>query len=229
MKQVVASLQNVAKDYQIGDVTYRALHGINLDIYKSDFATIIGPSGAGKSTVLHLLGGLDMPTKGKVVLNKHDTAGMPDNKLSRLRLNSVGFIFQSFNLIEVLTVYENIEYPTKIKKNVSVFDAEKRINWLIEKVGLTQYKNNPATALSGGQRQRVAIARALVNSPTLVLADEPTAALDSKTSKEILDLMQKMSEEDEVTFLFATHDPEVMSYAKRIIKIKDGKIIDDNN
>jgi putative ABC transport system ATP-binding protein len=199
---------------------------VNLLVNRGEFVVLVGPSGAGKSTLLNILGALDRPTAGRVEIAGVDVAKLSDDALSKLRLKNLGFIFQSFNLVEVLTVFENVEYPMRIS-NVPPAEAKTRVDWLLEHVGLAEHSHKRVTDLSGGQRQRVAIARALANKPALVLADEPTAALDSKTGESILALMKRMNTEDKATFLIATHDPRVMAHASRIIKIEDGKVFDE--
>jgi putative ABC transport system ATP-binding protein len=222
---LIARIENVEKVYG-GKQPYRALSGVNLVIQRGDFAILVGPSGAGKSTLLNILGALDRPTSGRVEIAGVDVASLSDNALSKLRLKNLGFIFQSFNLVEVLTVFENVQYPLSIS-NVPGPQAKERVEWLLEHVGLSEHRHKRVTDLSGGQRQRVAIARALANKPTLVLADEPTAALDSKTGESILALMKRMNEEDKATFLIATHDPRVMAHARRVIKIEDGRVYEE--
>ena len=221
--EIIARLTGVEKIYESEGVKLKALDGVNLTLRRRDFAVLVGPSGSGKSTLLNVLGTLDRQTKGEVRIAGVDVTTQSDKALSRLRLASLGFIFQSFNLVEVLTVYENIEYPLTIAR-AQPSEARERVEWLMEQVGLTAHRSHRVTHLSGGQRQRVAIARALANSPALVLADEPTAALDSKTGETILDLMNTLNESEHATFLIASHDPKVMGYAKRTIRIADGTV-----
>jgi putative ABC transport system ATP-binding protein len=220
---IIASLIGVDKVYESAKIQLKALSDVNLTLYRGDFAVLVGASGSGKSTLLNVLGTLDRPTKGEVRVAGVDVTTQSDNALSRLRLASLGFIFQSFNLVEVLTVYENIEYPLTIA-GARPAEARERVQWLMERVGLTAHRNHRVTHLSGGQRQRVAIARALANSPALVLADEPTAALDSKTGETILELMNQLNESEHATFLIASHDPKVMVHARRTIRIADGTV-----
>jgi putative ABC transport system ATP-binding protein len=222
---LIARIENVEKVYG-GNQPYQALNGVNLLVNRGDFAVLVGPSGAGKSTLLNILGALDRPTNGRVEIAGVDVSTLSDDALSKLRLKNLGFIFQSFNLVEVLTVFENVQYPLSIS-NVPGPQAKERVEWLLEHVGLSEHRHKRVTDLSGGQRQRVAIARALANKPTLVLADEPTAALDSKTGESILALMKRMNEEDKATFLIATHDPRVMAHARRVIKIEDGRVYEE--
>jgi putative ABC transport system ATP-binding protein len=224
--EIIARLTGVGKIYESDDQKYTALTDVNLTLRKRDFAVLIGPSGSGKSTLLNVLGTLDRPTTGELQVANVDVTTQSDDALSRLRRASLGFIFQSFNLIEVLTVYENVEYPLRIA-GVRPARAKERILWLLEQVGLTSHRNHRATNLSGGQRQRVAIARALANYPALVLADEPTAALDSRTGESILALLKNLNETEEATFLIASHDPKVMAHAGRTISISDGRLTEN--
>ena len=220
----IARLTGVTKIYEAEEgVSVKALDGVDLTLRQRDFAVLVGASGSGKSTLLNLLGTLDRPSQGEVHIAGVDVAAQTDKALSRLRLKSLGFIFQSFNLIEVLSVYENVEYPM-VLAGANAAEARQRVEWLIEEVGLTAHRQHRVTHLSGGQRQRVAIARALANSPALVLADEPTANLDSKTGDAILSLMNRLNDTEHATFLIATHDPKVMSHAKRTITIADGVV-----
>jgi putative ABC transport system ATP-binding protein len=221
--EIIARLAGVDKVYESDGVKLKALDDVSLTLRRRDFAVLVGASGSGKSTLLNVLGTLDRPTKGAVRIADVDVTTQSDNALSRLRLASLGFIFQSFNLVEVLTVYENIEYPLIIA-GAKPAVARERVQWLMEQVGLTAYRSHRVTHLSGGQRQRVAIARALANSPALVLADEPTAALDSKTGETILELLSRLNEAEDATFLIASHDPKVMAHARRTIKIADGTV-----
>ena len=223
--QIIASLTGVDKVYESEGVRFKALDNVSFTLYQRDFAVLVGASGSGKSTLLNVLGTLDRPSKGEVRIAGIDVTAQSDNALSRLRLSSLGFIFQSFNLVEVLTVHENIEYPLTIA-GARPADARERVEWLMEQVGLTAHRSHRVTHLSGGQRQRVAIARALANSPSLVLADEPTAALDSKTGETILELLHRLNDSEHATFLIASHDPKVMVYAKRTIRIADGTVTD---
>ncbi len=222
----VVRLRSVQKSYTLGEYEVHALRGIDLEISEGEFTVIMGPSGSGKSTLLNLLGCIDLATTGEVEVCGHNTAQKTEKELAEIRRNNIGFIFQAFNLIPVLSVYENVEYALVLKK---VPEAERvaLVNEIIEQVGLSAHKQHRPNQLSGGQRQRVAIARALVTNPRLVLADEPTANLDSATGKSILELMRRMNEMHKTTFVFATHDPDVLSFAKRQIRIHDGKIESD--
>jgi len=225
--QIIISLDNVHKIYPLGKTEVHAVKGVSFDITKGDFISIAGPSGSGKSTILNMIGCIDTPTEGSVVINGTKTSGMTDNEITRLRHRTLGFIFQSFNLIPVLDVYENIEFPLLLNAKTKGTKEERRqwIDFLIEEVGLTQWRNHRPNELSGGQRQRVAIARALVTKPLIVLADEPTANLDSTTGEAIIELMKKMNKDVGTTFIFSTHDQSIVDIADHVIRLKDGEII----
>jgi len=221
------NLKEIKKVYQKGSVSVEALRGINLEIEKGEFLSIMGPSGSGKTTLLNIIGCLDLPTKGEVIYDGMALKNLKEDELSEYRKKNIGFIFQSYNLIPVLTVKENIELPLVVEKKLSPAEREKRIMELIEAVGLKGMENRYPRELSGGQEQRVAIARALVKKPLLVLADEPTANLDSVTAEEIIEIMKRMNEIEKTTFIFSTHDPRVEKHAKRLIILKDGQIASD--
>ena len=223
----VVVLEGVEKDYPLGRTTVHALRGVELTIGRGEFTVLAGPSGSGKTTVLNLIGCVDVATRGRVLVRGHDTGRLSERERTNLRLVTLGFIFQSFNLIPVLDVVQNVEFPLLLRKDVGKAERKRRVMELIERVGLTKSIKQRPGELSGGQRQRVAIARALVSSPAIVLADEPTANLDSETGRQILDLMHEMNRVEHTTFLFSTHDPQVMSYAERVIRISDGRIVDD--
>ncbi|HNR87649.1 MAG TPA: ABC transporter ATP-binding protein [Spirochaetota bacterium] len=219
------ALKNVKKTYTLGKTEVHALRGVSLEIRKGDFVCVMGPSGSGKSTLLNIVGCLDRPNDGEVVINGTNVISLDRNSLADLRASAIGFIFQSFNLIPVLNVYENIEFPLYIKKEkISEADKKDRIMRLIGEVGLTEYVNHKPDELSGGQRQRVAIARALVTKPQIVLADEPTANLDSETARQIVRLMRQLNDEEQVTFVFSTHDQSITEYATSIHRLKDGAL-----
>jgi putative ABC transport system ATP-binding protein len=218
------SVQNVTKDYTLGKTVVKALRGVSLDIENGEFVCISGPSGCGKSTLLNLIGCLDKPTTGKVTIAGEDVGKLSKNQLSEIRNKKIGFIFQSFNLIPVLNIYENIEIIFMSWKNLPSDERHKRITSMIEEVGLKDYLKHKPGELSGGQMQRVSIARALVTNPQVVLADEPTANLDSKTSRKILEIMLDLNKKHNTTFIFSTHDPIVSGYAKRKIDLFDGEI-----
>jgi putative ABC transport system ATP-binding protein len=205
----------------MGKVEIMALQNVNLDIEKGEFISLMGPSGAGKSTLLHIIGCLDNPTEGSVEIYDQKIQSMKDNQLSVFRNRHIGFIFQSFNLMSVLNVYENVEYPLMIRGEK--VDKQKVLN-TIESVGLIDYLKHRPDELSGGQRQRVAIARALVTNPDIILADEPTANLDSKTGEKIIALLLELNANHNVTFLFSTHNEMVSKYARRVIHILDGEL-----
>ncbi len=218
-------IKNLARTYQLNQVEVKALNGISLEIARGKFYSIIGPSGSGKSTLLHLLGLLDNPTAGSIILEGIDTKDLSNNKKSEIRNSKIGFVFQQYYLIPVLNIYENIELPLLQSKLIAKEEIERRINFLIEKVGLTKFKEHKPTELSGGQQQRVAIARSLAMKPAVVLADEPTANLDSKTSEEIIQLMKELNREEKTTFIFSTHDSMVIDYSDEIYRLKDGVLL----
>jgi putative ABC transport system ATP-binding protein len=223
----VAELRNVRKEYLLGQTRVEALKGISLSIGKGEFTAIAGPSGSGKSTILNMVGCIDTPTSGTVTINGQDIAGLSDKALTRYRRVTISFIFQSFNLIPVLSVYENIELPLLMQKLKDAGERSQRVMHFIEEVGLADRLKNKPGELSGGQRQRVAIARALVTKPLMVLADEPTANLDSTTGGKILDVMREINSREGTTFLFSTHDQRIMEHARKIVRIQDGDIIAD--
>lgn len=227
----IITVSNVKKIYPLGKTQVEAIKGVSFEIEKGDFISIIGPSGSGKSTILNMIGCIDVPTEGTVTINNQNTKTLSDNEITKLRHAVIGFIFQSFNLLPVLNVYENIEFPLLIgKTKLSISEkAEQKeyVRHLIEQVGLTKWINHKPSELSGGQRQRVAIARALATKPQVVLADEPTANLDSKTGEDIIALMKKINKELQTTFIFSTHDQSIFSIADHIIKLKDGLVIEN--
>jgi putative ABC transport system ATP-binding protein len=223
----VLELKEVKKVYQKGEQEVHALRGVDLNIEKGEFLSIVGPSGSGKSTLLNITGCLDTPTSGKVIYNGKELGRMKEKGLSDYRKDNIAFIFQSYNLIPVLTVQENVELPLVIEKQHSKKDMAKMAMKIIELVGLKGMENRLPKEISGGQEQRVAIARALVKKPLVVLADEPTANLDSTLSEEIITIMQKMNNENDTTFIFSTHDALVEKHAKRVIILKDGNIDSD--
>lgn len=221
----IIQLENVKKSYPLGKIEVHAVKGVSFDINKGDFVSIAGPSGSGKSTILNMIGCIDVPSEGKVIVEGIETGNLNDKEITTLRHDFLGFIFQSFNLIPVLNVYENIEFPLLIGKTKSDKKEQREwIDFLIQEVGLSQWADHRPNELSGGQRQRVAIARALATKPQVVMADEPTANLDSTTSKAILDLMKKMNRELDTTFIFSTHDNDIVSMADHVIRLQDGLI-----
>jgi putative ABC transport system ATP-binding protein len=220
----IVVLEDVVKDYPLGTATVRALHGITLKFDPGEFTTIAGPSGCGKSTLLNLIGCMDKATTGTVIVGAANTATLDDRSLTRLRLDTIGFIFQSFNLIPVLSVYQNVELPLLLKGTIASHERRERVMHLLTEVGLADKAKSRSFELSGGQRQRVAVARALVTRPQIVLADEPTANLDSVTGQAILKLMEAMNKEWNTTFIFSSHDPQIISRARRVVRLKDGRL-----
>jgi len=223
---IIVSIRNATKDYRLGKVTVPALRGVSLDVNSGEFLSIAGPSGSGKTTLLNLIGCVDTPTSGVVEVAGENTTTLGERALTRLRLYTIGFIFQSFNLVSVLDVYRNVELPLLLQRTLSSKERAARVLTLLDRVGLKEYIKHRPSELSGGQRQRVAIARALVTRPKLVLADEPTANLDSVTGQNILDLMRELNHADGTTFIFSTHDARVMSFAHTIVRLADGKLAD---
>ncbi len=219
-------IKGLKKNYPLGETIVHAVRGVDLNIAEGEFISIIGPSGSGKTTLLNVIGCIDTATEGSVKVGGTEITTLDDKTLTNLRLNKIGFIFQTFNLIPVLDVRENVEFPLLLMKKHTKAEVRKRAEKLIEEVGLTEHIKHRPAELSGGQRQRVAIARALVTNPDIVLADEPTANLDSVTGGQILELMKKMNEIEKTTFIFSTHDEHVLKYANRVVKIKDGLIIE---
>jgi putative ABC transport system ATP-binding protein len=220
----IVSVRNVSKDYMLGKTVVPAVRDVSLEVEQGEFLSIAGPSGSGKTTLLNLVGCVDTPTSGTVIVNGEDTARLSERALTELRLRTIGFIFQSFNLVSVLSVFQNVEFPLLLQGALSKPERRRRVLELMEAVGLSEHTRHRPSELSGGQRQRVAIARALVTRPKLVLADEPTANLDSLTGATIIDLMREMNRRDGTTFVFSTHDPKVMSHANAIVRIADGRI-----
>ncbi len=223
----ILELKAVKKEFNKGAQTVQALRGVDLSINKGEFLSIVGPSGSGKTTLLNIIGCLDSPTSGNIEYNGIELGTLKEKALSKYRKENIGFIFQSFNLIPVLSVRENIELPMVIEKLLSPKEMSAKAMDIIKAVGLESMANRLPREISGGQEQRVAIARALVKNPIVVLADEPTANLDSTTAEEIIALMKKINEERETTFVFSTHDPLMQKHAKRVVVLKDGTITDD--
>jgi putative ABC transport system ATP-binding protein len=219
-------LRNVSKVYRQGAVAVQALADIDLELPKKDFACLSGPSGSGKSTLLNLIGGLDRPTTGEIEVDGNRIDLMAKTELAQLRLRRIGFVFQAYNLIPVLTARENVEFVMQLQGVPAKVRGEKAMNILGE-VGLSDLADRRPGELSGGQQQRVAVARAIVSEPSLVLADEPTANLDSKTATALMELLVHMNTEHNVTFLFSTHDKLVMDFSRRLIKLHDGRIVED--
>lgn len=219
----IVKLAEITKIYQQGKVEVRAVDGLSLNIGKGDFAALCGPSGSGKTTVLNLIGGLDVPTSGRVFLEDQDLATLSRSQVSNIRRDRLGFVFQAYNLIPVLTAYENAEFVLKLQ-GVPDRECRDRVMEILKEVGLEGLENRRPNEMSGGQQQRVAIARAIVTRPAIVLADEPTANVDSSTADALLDLMQQLNQGYGGTFLFSTHDRRVMDRARRLIRLRDGKI-----
>lgn len=222
----IVEVNGLKKTYWQGKVKVEALRGVDLRVDKGEFIAIAGPSGSGKTTLLNIIGGLDLPDAGSVTVDNNKFAGMKQASLATLRLHKIGFVFQAYNLIPVLSAIENVEY-VMLLQGVNPKERQRRAQAILDDVGLEgKYDRRPAE-LSGGQQQRVAVARAIVSGPAIVLADEPTANLDSKTGEGLLLMMKEMNREKKVTFIFSTHDKMVMEYARRLVTIKDGLIVDD--
>jgi putative ABC transport system ATP-binding protein len=221
----VAKLTGVTRVYTIGEVETHALRGINLSIGEGEFTTLVGPSGSGKTTLLQLIGCLDKPTSGKVFINNEDATSMNRNQRADLRKGTIGFIFQFFALVPTLTAYENVELPLLL---IGQRNHKGRVMELLDAVGLVDWAKHRPDQLSGGQQQRVAVARALATSPSMILADEPTANLDTENGEQVMDIMAKLNKETGTTFVFATHDPRVIKYARRVVTLVDG-LIDANH
>jgi putative ABC transport system ATP-binding protein len=224
----IVQLQDVHKIYPLGKTEVKAVNGVTFDIERGDFISIAGPSGSGKSTILNLIGCIDTPTSGTVLIDGRATSGLTDREITTLRHQFIGFIFQSFNLVPVLNAFENIEFPLLLGAEVAP-KSERRayVEFLINEVGLENWRDHRPNELSGGQRQRVAIARALVTKPQIVLADEPTANLDSATGNAIIELMKKVNRDLETTFIFSTHDPSIVGIADHVIRLHDGRVTEN--
>jgi len=226
MTDITVSCRNLSKIYQQGDTQVHALDDLSLEIPKHDFACLSGPSGSGKSTLLNMIGGLDLPSSGEVWLSGQRIDTLGKGELADLRLRHLGFVFQAYNLIPVLSALENVEFVMQLQ-GVAAKERSERARAILAEVGLEGLESRRPAELSGGQQQRVAVARAIVSEPTLVLADEPTANLDSHTAEKLMELLRHMNEEHGVTFLFSTHDKLVMDYSKRLIRLRDGCIESD--
>lgn len=223
----VVKIENVTRVYQIGKVETHALRGVNLSIGNGEFTALVGPSGSGKTTLLQMIGCLDQPSSGRVFINGKDVTTLNRNQRADMRRGTIGFIFQFFALIPTLTAYENVEMPLLLNGH-SAGERRQRVTELLTAVDLADRANNRPDQLSGGEQQRVAVARALAPRPTLVLADEPTANLDTENGKQVMEIMQKLNKETGVTFVFATHDPRVIAYARRVVTLHDGLIEKDS-
>lgn len=224
MMHMLLEVKNLNKTYHSGKIDFQALKNVFINIEKQEFTAIAGPSGSGKTTLLNCLGTIDRAESGQILLESTDLMGKTKNELAALRKENFGFIFQTYNLIPVLTVFENVEMPLKILKRFSPAQIKEKVLEILVKVGLQGLEKRRPLELSGGQQQRVSIARALVKNPKVVFADEPTANLDSVNGEAIVDLMRELNEKEEATFIFSTHDPLIMKHAKRVIKIRDGMI-----
>ena len=222
----VVKIDNVTRIYKVGKVETQALRGVSLSMESGEFSALIGPSGSGKTTLLQMIGCLDQPTSGQVFINNKNVSTLNRNQRADMRRGTIGFIFQFFALIPTLTAYENIEMPLLLNKHTPK-ERKERVHELLEAVGLSEYANNRPDQMSGGQQQRVAIARALAPKPSLILADEPTANLDSVNGQQVMETMQRLNRETGVTFVFATHDARAIKFARRVVTLRDGLIAED--
>ena len=227
MKTVIQT-KELFKTYTETEVEVKAVNGVDLSFKEGEFAAIVGPSGCGKTTLLNLIGGLDTPTSGSVIIDETDISTLSSKQMIDFRMNNIGFVFQAYNLIPVLTAKENAEFIMHLQKK-SKAEREARIMELFNAIGISGKENVRPNKLSGGEQQRVAVARALASKPKFILADEPTANLDSKATAELLDIMRKLNEEENITFIFATHDQRVIDRAKRVVYLEDGKVIKDKS
>ncbi len=223
----VAKIIHATRDFKVGEVETHALRGVDLTIENGEFTSLVGPSGSGKTTLLQLIGLLDQPTSGSVCINGKDVTSLNRNQRADLRRGSIGFIFQFFALIPTLTAYENVEMPLLLN-GAKASERKARVNEMLEAVGLSDRAHHRPDQLSGGQQQRVSFARALAIRPSLILADEPTANLDTENGKQVMELMQRLNKETGTTFVFATHDPRVIKYASRVVTLRDGLIVENN-
>ena len=223
----VTKVTNVTREFKIGEVETHALRGVDLSIENGEFAALVGPSGSGKTTLLQIIGLLDQPTTGTVCVNGKDVTHLNRDQRADLRRGTIGFIFQFFALIPTLTAYENVEMPLLLN-GVKAAERRERVNAMLEAVGLSDRAHHRPDQLSGGQQQRVSVARALAIRPSLILADEPTANLDTENGKQVMELMQRLNKETGTTFVFATHDPRVIKYAARVVTLRDGLIVENN-
>ena len=223
----VIDINNVKKIYDEAEVAVKAVDGVTLSFDEAEFAAIVGPSGSGKTTLLNLIGGLDIPTSGEILIAGTNLSKLKSSELIDFRLNNIGFVFQSYNLIPVLTAKENVEFIMNLQK-WSRKERDERTFELLKAVGLFERANSRPAKMSGGQQQRVAVARALASRPKFVLADEPTANLDSKSASTLLEIMEKLNHEEKITFIFSTHDARVVKMAHRVITLEDGKVISDD-
>jgi putative ABC transport system ATP-binding protein len=222
----IIEIKNLVKIYDENTVPVYAVNGIDLSFQEGEFTAVVGPSGSGKTTFLNMIGGLDKPTSGDILIDNVNIIKLNSRQITDFRMRNIGFVFQSFNLIPVLTAKENVEFVMQLQGRAKT-ERDKRTKELLESVGLSDKKNSRPNKLSGGQQQRVAVARALASKPKFILADEPTANLDSKSTENLLDIMEKLNREEKITFIFSTHDARVVKKARRIITIEDGKVIAD--
>lgn len=223
----IVRVEGLTKEYRLGGSQVRALDSVDLTVETGEFVALAGPSGSGKSTLLHMIGCIDTPDSGQVWIDEEPVAGRTPDQLAELRARSVGFIFQTFNLLPVLSAAENVEYPLLNLRTLSRADRRRRVEQLLRVVGLERFGHHRPNQMSGGQRQRVAIARALATQPRIVLADEPTANLDHQTGASMLELMKRINQESGTTFVFSTHDPRVMEMADRCVHLIDGRVVPD--
>jgi putative ABC transport system ATP-binding protein len=226
-KMEVAKLTDVTRIYKIGEVETHALNGVSMSIQNGEFTSLVGPSGSGKTTLLQLIGCLDQPTSGKVIINGIETNNLNRNQRADLRKGTIGFVFQFFALIPTLTAYENIEMPLLLNGKTPS-ERSQRVMELLEAVGMVERSHHRPDQLSGGQQQRVAVARALATNPKMILADEPTANLDTENGEQVMEIMKRLNQETGTTFVFATHDPRVIKYAERVVTLQDGVIAKDS-
>ncbi|MCU0842111.1 MAG: ABC transporter ATP-binding protein [Thiobacillaceae bacterium] len=222
----VVEVRELSREYALGKQTVTALRDVSLTVFQGEFLALAGPSGSGKSTLLNMIGCIDSPSSGNIRIQGQDVSSRTADELADLRLNTLGFVFQTFNLLPVLSAWENVEYPLLQQKNVNKGQRRERVEHALKAVGLERFAGHRPNELSGGQRQRVAIARALATRPRIILADEPTANLDRKTGEDILKLMRELNQRDGTTFIFSTHDPRVMEMADRVIELTDGQIVE---
>ncbi|WP_020587548.1 ABC transporter ATP-binding protein [Desulfobacter curvatus] len=223
----MVEVKDVSKTYKQGNGLIHALDHISLCVEKGEFCALAGPSGSGKTTLLNIMGGLDNPNHGEIILDGETLTGLSQSKLAEMRLNKIGFVFQAYNIIPVLSARENVEY-VMLMQGVPAKERRQRARAVLDDVGLSGMHDRRPAELSGGQQQRVAVARALVSNPAIILADEPTANLDSQTGQGLLEMMARMNEQRKVTFIFSTHDQMVMGFSRRIIRLKDGSVVDDH-
>jgi putative ABC transport system ATP-binding protein len=223
----ILEIRNVSKIYNGSEVQVNAVNGVTLDFQEAEFAAIVGPSGSGKTTLLNLIGGLDNPTSGEIIIDGTNLAKLKSSALIDFRMRNIGFVFQAYNLIPVLTAKENVEFIMNLQKWTRK-ERDERTFELLKEVGLSERANSRTTKMSGGQQQRIAVARALASRPKFVLADEPTANLDSKSAATLLEIMEKLNHEEKITFIFSTHDARVVKMAHRVITLEDGKVVSDD-